>query len=242
MHPQGTFSQAWGAQVRNLTGQAGGILNEQNGEWSRRFTGSKAEFAGKTGNFKNLADQFVASLLDDNAPAGNARAVLTALRQLITRPGGQYTSFPTTINNCLLEYINAKLLWQAGTTWPLPGPGIDSAGKEPDYQVSGMPIDQACGDHIRAQSPKTPQDMTKEITKSLNEKLGTYQQPQVRVIIDASESSATQTIGTTQQHRQAWATQVAQATPGVPELARLHEIGIVVDPAVAFTFIKGTDF
>jgi hypothetical protein len=244
MHPT-TFAQAWLAQVQNLTAKEGGLLNVQNGEWKRRFTGSNAQFSAQSQSFQALAAQMVTSLLDDNVPAGDAKDVLRALRQLITLPNKQYTNFPSTLNNCLLEYINAKALWRSQITWPLPGPGVDTGGKEPDYQIDGVHLGQGCGDHIRAMAPKNSQEMTTAITKDLNEKLHTYKQQEVRVIVDVSDAEATSNIGKTAQDRPAWAALVTNAIKDVPERARLSEIDVVVDPAhpaIVWQFLKGRDY
>jgi hypothetical protein len=242
MNPTATFGSTWDVQVKNLIAKNGGLLNVRNGEWKSRFTGKNAKFAKQEGEFRKLAAELVESLLNDNVSAEVARDLLGALRQLITKPGAQYSNFPSQINNCLLEYINAKALWRAQIVWPLPGPGIDGAGKEPDYTVAGFGIDGACGDHIRAQAPRDAQAMIAAIADALNEKLNTYEQPQVRVVIDTSESCATADIGNRPQDRQAWAGLVAEAVKDVRQVARLYELDIVVAPTVVLQFLNGTDY
>lgn len=242
MNPTSTFGQAWNDQVRDLTRKPGGLLNIENTEWARRFDEKKGKFAPQKGEFMDLAAQFVECLLNENVPAAVARDILGTLRQLITEPGKQYSSFPTQINNCLLEYINAKLLWQSQIVWPLPGPGIDGAGKQPDYTVDGYAIDAACGDHVRAQSPKDVTEMIAAIADALNDKLKTYKQPQVRVVIDVSDSRGVAEIGTRPQDRPAWAGLVTEVIGRVRDLARLYEIDIVVAPTVVFQFRSDTRY
>jgi hypothetical protein len=241
-----TFSSFWIVAIKGLTVD-GGLLSLDNSEWKARF-GPGGKWVDKKDEFIKLAALFVGSLADDGAPASAARALLVQLRSLFRKPTDHpnASNFPSQLYNCLLEFISAKQCWVAGFAWPLPGPGINEPGtKKPDYLVleHNSVVDGQVGDHVRAASPKTEPALIVQITSDLGDKLNTYKDSHVRVIIDASASEAVAVIG--DHSRGAWGPRIAQAVANVnpqDRRARLVEVILIVAQDGALSFKRGTDF
>jgi hypothetical protein len=117
---------------------------------------------------------------------------------------GGPSRFPTGLYADLLEVINAKRLWQTGSQELGPWP-FDASALKPDYVVGAPPAmpgggsvdEQAAafyqnvgqvGDHVRITGRRTLDDVVAQFGYNVANKLSTYRDKQVRVVVDIADN------------------------------------------------------
>jgi hypothetical protein len=185
-----SWQDTWGATIRSLIHGGGNDLLSPNNRAVKPRYQEKPELA-------ELAAAFVASLLDETKPAAHAQQVLDQIRLLFPvldenkqpRPLPA-SKFPTATYRSLLELISAKMLWQMGETWAVPGSNKVGSDKKPDYEVYGRTASEEVADHLIVQTGMTASDLTTLIGKGITLKLAKYDGVAVRVVVHVSESPA----------------------------------------------------
>jgi hypothetical protein len=232
------FSAAWATKIRELN-KGNGPLGPENAEWNNRFHGNKAKFADKEEAFTKLAQLFVDTLCDDYAEASQSKAILLQMRELFrTGTYENQSNFPSSAYTTMLEYINAKRMWENNMTWVLPGLGTEGEHVDkPDYLVHNGANDEA-GDHVRAQAGKTEDELVKQVGGSINQKLVKYPTLRLHVVVDVSEAPCVHDIS---DDRQSWVTRVAKAVANHVVgngASRLLEV-VIVYPGGVWSFLPG---
>ena len=182
-----SWATAWGDAIRSLIDPDGkDLLSPRNGAVKPLFA--------KQPQLADLAKAFAVSLLDETEPAGAAQQILDQIRLLFPVPDGAgghrplpASKFPTATYKCLLEFVSAKVLWQSGETWMLPGANKEGSELKPDYGVAGT---AEVADHVVAQLGDTPEALGTRIGSDVTAKLAKYQTQAVRVIVQVTESPA----------------------------------------------------
>jgi hypothetical protein len=125
--------------------------------------------------------------------ASACRSELEAVRAVCRKADAHEaaSSFPTNTENNLIEYVNAKLLWERGDTSLTPGTTVKTKNKKgqtadmkPDYDAGGI-----IGDCVRIKKPAAPATaLIDNIGADVTDKLTTYPELNVRVVIDMTGS------------------------------------------------------
>lgn len=188
-----SWKATWGATIENLN-KGKDLLSPNNGAIKQRYQEKPKELT-------QLVAKFMASLLDEKQSAMDAQLVLDEIRKLFPVYGkdGQpmplpASKFPTATYRSLLELISAKMMWQAGETWAVPGGNKEGSDKKPDYGVHGREESEEVGDHLIVQTAKDVSDLKTQIGKGISLKVSKYSGGLVRVVIHVSDSPVYQEL------------------------------------------------
>jgi hypothetical protein len=272
-----TFRQAWGKKIDALT-EKDGLLDPTSTSFSNKVK-QKPDGPGLLNreDFVALVKKLKDALLDDTA--ANARKALAELRgqfiaeetsEKASKNTGEKTTqalsvFPTTVEHILLEYINAKLLWESGQKWPMPfKEDIGGTKRHPDYLVrqempsgkgevpsgkgevpsgkeevtSGKEEVREYGEHV---SVKDKNDLIRAIGREINKKLYAYEGYKLRVVVDVTSSPAVQALIEEDDSEAAWISRIKEAVQSMVKNNReklLTQVNLIL-PHKIITFRPG---
>ncbi|WP_190020355.1 hypothetical protein [Streptomyces hiroshimensis] len=201
-----------------------------------------------------LADSLKASLLDPGAGAEEAKQLLLDLwkacrsekdKKAPARDGVPGPSrFPVGVYNDLHELINAKRLWQSGDRQLHPWP-FNEGAKKPDYVVADASPERAqgtaaefyasadlVGDHVKVTGAKTVDDAVERFGKNVGDKLHTYDDKRVRVMVDLTDNAVLRNGPPAEELKQRLCARLKQLKPPADRLVQVD----AVLPGAVFTF------
>jgi hypothetical protein len=199
------------------------------------------------GGLESALTGLQAKLKSPEVSGSECRVALEQVRTACRKEGAHpaSSSFPTSSENNLIEYINAKLLWQAGDTALRPGATIETRNKKnepkaqmkPDYLSDGGLI----GDCVRIKKPTaSTKALIENLAADVTDKLTTYPDLRVRVVVDMSGSGpgAAALVQDLAESKRAMITELKQIEHAI--LSRLPQVDVVLPGDVVVT-IDGKD-
>lgn len=202
------WDEGWAAEIQTMT-IGNRVLGKDNANYKQA--------AKKYDGFADWVESFKEALLRGTAAQARALVQqLAPQRDEKGRIAGdgQDRKIPTAMISELYEMVSAKVLYAAGDHSLLPGSDVKSENKKgaanavlkPDYFLRGdngsvgdlkggvVETDAAewtigrVGDHIRLAAPKTPKDVCTSVAVEALDKLTTYPQFMVSVVVDVTDS------------------------------------------------------